>query len=434
MSMRLRGTVLAALVIGGACALIPAGGTLLAAVDPHAYFNTLVARRDVFKAYSLRPVVGQPVTSPYYEKQLGLPKEGGYSKGNSSGYWVTYDRANDTDPHAQDAAKLVVPAFSPTYATGTGTLAGGIGPTTNPITLVNAYGPLYNYNGRSVLMDAEIMDIYDPDGSAGPLKAFDRDTGVMYVRRGQRGTSAANHNGGAFARLSINTVPNGLHVPVNTTDNHVYFFTWEGYWTDSYIRTGLTNHKTFNFLSDGIWFEPNTNFGGGVGAGKVSGFNPDTDIAAYMIRSYNKPNGPSVWSLASEDFVGPGVTATEPLAPQMTTYVFKPNRWVRFFMRLDQRANDYDTVDTWIADEVTGPIQIHKQLKLSVREGRIESFAFEFNTSTDLYTRGNMRDLVAYVRNWVALQDPGDITDLLQRPNSDGVVRPGAVQNVRIIR
>jgi hypothetical protein len=431
--MRFRGVFLAAFVIGGAGALIPTVETLLAAVDPHAYFNTLVARRDVFKAYSLRPVAGQPITSPYYEKQLGLPKELGYAKGNSSGYWVTYDRNNDNDAHAQDAAKVVIPAFSATYASGTGTLTSAIGSATNPVTLANAYGPLYNYNGRSVLIDSEIMDIYDPDGSSGPLKAFDRDTGVMYVRRGQRGTSAANHSGGAYARLSVNTVPNGLRLPLNTSDGHVYFFTWEGYWTDSYIRTGLTNHKTFNFMSDGIWLEPNTNFGGGVGAGKVSGFNPDADVAAYMIRSYNKPNGPSSWTLATEDYAGPGVTATEPLAPQMTTYTFKPNRWVRFFVRLDQRANDYDYVDTWIADEVNGPIPIHKQLKVSVREGRIEEFAVEFNTSTDTFTRGNMRDLVAYIRNFVSLQDPGDITDLLQRPNSDGVIRPGAPSNVRII-
>jgi hypothetical protein len=430
--MRFRGVFLAAFVIGGAGALIPTVETLLAAVDPHAYFNTLVARRDVFKAYSLRPTPGAPISSPFYGNQLALPKDLGYAAGNSSGLWITYNPNADNDPQAQDAAKVVVPAFSATYASGTGTVSSGIGPSSNPINLSNAYGPVYNIAGRSVMIDSEIMDIYDPDGS-GALRAFDRDTGVLYVKRGQRGTSAASHNAGAFARLSVNTVPNAVRLPLNTTDGHVYFFTWEGYWTDSYIRTGLTNHKTFNFISDGIWLEPNTNFGGGIGTAKVSGFNPDSDVAAYQIRSYNKPNGPSTWSLSTEDYVGPGVASTEPLGAQLATYVFKPNRWVRFFVRVDQRANDYDLLDTWIADEVTGPLQTHRQLKVSVREGNIKEFVLEYNTSTDLFTRGNQRDLVSYVRNFVALQDPGDVTDLLQRPNSDGVSRPGAPRNVRIV-
>jgi hypothetical protein len=431
--MRFRGVFLAAFVIGGACALIPAvGETLLAAVDPHVYFNTLVARRDVFKAYSLRPVAGQPITSPYYEKQLLLPKEQGYAGGNSSGYWITYNRDADSDAHAQDAAKVVIPPFVPPYISGVGTLATPINAQSNPITLLNGYGPLYNINRRTVLMDNELMEIYDPDGS-GVLPPFDRTTGVLYVKRGVGGSAAASHNAGAVARYSTNTVPNTIRLPLNTTDGHVYFFTWEGYWTDSYIRTGLTNHKTFNFISDGIWLEPNTSFGGGSGTAKVSGFNPDTDVAAYQIRSYNKPNGPSVWSLATEDYVGPGVTSTEPLGAQLSKFVFKPNRWVRFFVRIEQRANDYDLVDTWIADEATDPIPIHRQMNVSVREGKINEFVVEFNTSTDMFTRGNTRDLVAYVRNFVSLQDPGDISDLLQRPNSDGISRPGAPRNVRII-
>ena len=433
--MRFRGAVLSILVIGGACALIPAAGdTLSAAVDPHLYFKSLVARRDVFKAYSLRPVAGAPITSPYYEKQLDLPKNLGYAGGNSSGYWITYNRNDDSDPHAQDAAKVVVPPFVPPYINGVGTLATAISAQTDPITLVNGYGPLYNINNRTVMIDGEMMDIYNPDG-AGGIPMYNRDTGVLYVKRGVRGTTATNHSAGASVRYSVNTVPNTVRLPLDTTDGHVYFFTWEGYWTDSYIRTGLTNHKTFNFLSDGIWLEPNTQFGGGGGTAKVSNFNKDTDVAAFQMRSYNKLNGPATWSLATEDYVGPGVTAVEPLGAQLTTFVFKPNRWNRFFVRIDQRANDYDLVDAWIADEQVGPVQTHRQMKVSVREGKIDKFVLEFNTSTDMFTRGNMRDLVAYVRNFVALQDPGDVTDLLQRPNSDGVVasRPGAPRNVRII-
>jgi hypothetical protein len=76
--------------------------------DPHAYFNTLIARSDHWKSFSLRPKAGEPRESPYYEKQL-LPQElGGYAQTKERPVTITYDPANDPDPRRQDAAKVVI--------------------------------------------------------------------------------------------------------------------------------------------------------------------------------------------------------------------------------------------------------------------------------------------------------------------------------------
>src|SRR5688572_5349986 len=74
-----------------------------AATDPHAYFEALIARSDVFKAYSLRPVAGQPVTSPYYGNQLLQRRNGGYAGCNSCELAIRYSPADDTDRNKQDA-------------------------------------------------------------------------------------------------------------------------------------------------------------------------------------------------------------------------------------------------------------------------------------------------------------------------------------------
>jgi hypothetical protein len=385
-------------------------------VDPNAsvFFQSLVPQ--AWKAFSLRPRAGEPSTSPYYEKQLERRKDGGYAARNGVDVAITYSPSTDTDPNAQDAAKVVIPAFSRLKDTGgLGALQAAIDATATTFILESAAGGLYTTRRRSILVDDEIMDIEDPDGR-GPLLTFDRTTGVIFVKRGAHGTTAAPHAAGTLARLSINTVPNALRLPLGTEDGHTYFFTWDGFWTDSYVKSGLTNHKTFNFISRGIWLEPNTNFTGGTGAAKASRFNRETDVAAYQHRSYNRLGGPAVWDMAHENYLGPTVTSFAPLAPQLATFVIKPNRWIRFFVQLEQRANDYDYLDVWIADRETGPVQILKRIPVSVRRGTISEFVFEFNTSTDLFVRGNLRDLVSYVRNFVALRDAGDVTGLLKKP------------------
>ena len=57
-----------------------------------------------------------------------------------------------------------------------------------------------------------------------------------------------------------------MRLPLGTEDGHSYFFTWDGYWTDSYLGAGRFNHKAFQFSSgsrdgDAIFLEPDVNYG-----------------------------------------------------------------------------------------------------------------------------------------------------------------------------
>ena len=405
-----------------------------AAVDPHAYFQALVARSDVFKAYSLRPVAGQPITSPYYGNQLLQPKFGGFAACNSCDLWIRYDPAGDSDPNKQDAAKVVIPAFMD-LGHALGAAIGSGDNFANGVTMLSVPNVTTTYQApRTIRVDSELMTAVDPDG-AGPLKSVDTALDVLYVKRGQFGSPRSGHAAGAGVMPNTNTIPNNVELPLGTSDGHTYLFTWDAYWTDSYLSSGLTNHKTFNFLSGGVWLEPGARY-----ATSVPGFRAGTDVAELNVRSYQNPNGPASWSLSNGNVLGPGTSGNQPLNPRVGNFIIKPNTWTRYWVQIQQRANDYDYLDFWMADESTNPVQIYKNIPLSVRTtskipNSIESFVLEFNTSTAAYVRGDMRDLVNYVRNFVALRDAGDPSGLLVRPSETlkaGV--PGTVRNVRIYR
>src|SRR5678815_3990762 len=144
-------TLLGALVAALAISSSLENTASAAAANPNAYFDALAKRSDVFRAYSLRPQAGQPRPSPYYENQLLRPRDGGYAACNSCDLWITYQPGSDADPHKQDAAKIVVPAF---YGTGTTVLATPAG--SSDTTLVVSSTNL-NWRGRSILVDREIM-------------------------------------------------------------------------------------------------------------------------------------------------------------------------------------------------------------------------------------------------------------------------------------
>ena len=401
--------------------------------DPHAYFDALTGRSDVFQAYSLRPVAGQPKGSPHYSNQLLQPRLGGYAACNSCELWITYNPAADTDPNKQDAAKVTIPALIDmghslgSAVTSTDNFAGGVTMLSIPNVTSGYQAP------HSIRIDSELMTVVDPDGS-GPLKSYDTTLDVLYVKRGQFGSARAAHGAGARILISTNTVPNAVRLPLGTSDGHTYLFTWDAFWTDSYLRSGLTNHKAFNFISDGIWLEP-----GAFYATKTSGFNPASDVAELNVRSYQNPSGPASW-VASNDLLGPGTNDNQPLGPRVGTFIIRPNTWTRYWVQIRQRANDYDYMDFWIADETASPVQVYRNIPLSVRPtakvpNTIEEFLLEFNTSTDSFTRGDIRDLVTYVRNFVALRDAGDPTSLLVRPSEvPKFSGPGAPRNVRIVR
>ncbi len=115
----------------------------------------------------------------------------------------------------------------------------------------------------------------------------------------------------------------------------------------------------------------------------------------------------------------------------------------QYWVRIEQRVNDYDYFDLWVADEVQAPVQLYKHVPISVRppDFSIQSFWLEFNDSASVLPAGrttDFRDLVAYVRNFAALRDPGDVTGLLQRP-IPGLMpvpstAPAPPSNLRIIK
>jgi hypothetical protein len=386
------------------CAVIPPPPY---STERNAYYDYLVARPDFWKGYSLRPKAGEPITSPFYEKQLLHKKNGGYSFSDSAPLAVNYDAT-------MDAAKIVIPAF---YSGGW-TLARDVDATTTrliPATWSSAFT-----NGRQVRIDNEVVLITAADASTVVPRG-------VTVQRGQYGTAAAAHATGAVWAMGVNSLPNGLRLPIQTENGHRYAFIWDVYYTDSYLNTGLTNHKAFQFSSKSEseqWLEIQTRFdGGSSSAGRHPDWNPAQHVAGVEIRGYNYVGGPTDYAESTGDQFGPNVTGKEPITPKVGAFNIAPNRWTRFVVTVDQQANDYDVMSFWVMDEVQAPVQIYKDLLVSVRGStlgeRILTFWVEFNTSTGPLQAGrltNLRDLVAYMRNFAALRGVTDVAPLLQRP------------------
>jgi hypothetical protein len=176
------------------------------------------------------------------------------------------------------------------------------------------------------------------------------------------------------------------------------------------------NHKAYQFFSGSrhplgqIWFEPQATYG------RL----PAPYVARFQVRSYNKPGGDADWMKTNGDMLGPGAKTNDPLTPR-GEFSILPNTWTRFFVQFDQRVDDYDLVDMWVADEKRDAVQVLSKIPISVRSrgakpNSILAFQAEFNSSNDGLLRSDLRDLVAYVRNFVALQDVRDVQPLLMRP------------------
>lgn len=419
-----RAAATAALLVGVGVVILPAqsGST-------HAYFDSLVARADHWKSYSLR--------SP---AQLARPKDGGYATSNSDPLMVTYDPLGDFDPHAQDAAKVVIPPFIPQSGTK---LAQPISSNDLVLNLSDLGGDVtkvttaLNAKGDQIKVGDEIM-VTDTVNT--PLN---RTTGVVTLsQRGAFGTTAVPHQPGELIHLSGNSLANQIRVPFDSYDGATWFITWDAYFTDSYLDNGIGNFKAFQLSSDNaIWLEPQTHFDGAPLSKPP--FDPNIHVAAAgRLRSYNTPGGPADWADSNGNQLGPGVTNNNPVLPTVGDFfIVHPNRWTRWWIRVKQRANDYDLVDLWMADEKTGPVQIYANIPVSVRLGQIDKFYVEFNTSTAQLSPGRLKDLrnlVAYVRNIVILRDPpDDVSPFLVRPGAGPAVLPGArppaPRNLRIM-
>jgi hypothetical protein len=422
--------VVAVLVVGlmTATRFSPVSQTVTAA-DTNAYFDALITRPGFWKGYSFRPKPGFGPESPYFTNQLEYKKDGGYQVSSSAPRYVTYDPT-------MNAAKVVIPAWvQPGFSLVLGANMGSSDARFYPATWTGSFGAV----GRQVKIDGEIMLItgVDPDGTS--------PRGVI-VSRGQYGTKAIGHAAGAAVYLGNNSLPHQVRVPLDTADGNTYVFTWDVLYTSSYLNTGLAGNKTFQFSSgtDGIWWEVKTRMDGGSQISIPSGFNKSVHVGGLDVRSYNKVGGDSNWLLTDGAFLGPGVTGNQPVNPMQSTFILHPNRWIRYWVVVEQRANDYDYIDMWAADELQGPTMIYKRIPASTYSKgvhTINKFWIEFNDSAARLPAGrttDFRDLVAYVRNFAALRNIGDVSPLLQRPvpgvlPGPTVAGPGAPQNVRIL-
>lgn len=416
-----RGAIaVAAALVALSVTVVPASET----ASPHAYFDSLVARVDHWRSYSLRS-----------EAQLASPHNGGFANSNSDPLAVTYNPAEDTNPNAQDAAKVVIPAFqqapvaklvSPVSANAlTLPLSDLAGDVTRVTTSMNAKGRQVRIGNEVIILNTDVT----------PLN---RETGFVTVsQRGAYGTTAAPHSADSLVAIGTNSLSNQVRLPFQSHDGATWFLTWDTYFTDSYLNNGIGNFKAFQLSSGGsfasggtLWLEPNVHFNG---AG-VPGFDPSIHVGATgQMRRYG--------AVDQE----PPLEGVSPI-PHSGNNFFKvhPNRWTRWFVRIEQRANALDVMDHWVADEVTEPVMIYNQVPVNVRMSTdtgthtIHKFWIEFNTSTAQLAPGrttDFRDLVAYVRNVAILRNPpADVSELLLRPGTtEPVPRPPAPSNLRIL-
>jgi hypothetical protein len=434
--------VLLVLVFLGANGRLPNATTVHAqTTDPQAYFNALLQRTEYWKSWSLRSA-----------SQLTWQSQGGVIACSATGcpdQLITYSPSTDNDSHAQDAAKVRIPAFLQ--------VPGGGGVLSKTLSS-NSSDPDYNwvylktvtsgYIDRQMKIDNEILTIpfYQPGTS---LPAYDTANGRVYVQRGQFGTSPASHAAGALSLLSNNGIGQSqVYLPLGTDDGHSYLFTWDAYFTDSWLNNGLANLKTFNLTSPGFgvsqWAEVDTRFSDGSSVCTYSPFfTKGVDVGTIGMRTYNNiatPNGD--WSSTDGNRLKGtyGATLNNPVCPIAQTFVIKPNRWIRYWVVVKQVANDYDPLDMWIADEVTAPVHVYVNVPKSLRTGGVREFWAEFNTSTNPFVRGSQRDFVTYIRNFVALRDVSYPEGLMVKPdgtatltNSSSTGAPKPPSNLRIV-
>ncbi len=363
--------------------------------DANTYFAYLSSLPETFKAYSLRDAT-----------QLTT-----YAQAPARRKWVTYDAT-------MDAAKVVIPSFNPDERY---TLADPVDATATTLHFLTPSG----------MAEATFNSLLSGAMTTGrSLRIADSETVVVQRVSGvsitgglvpvKRSATPALHAAGEAILGSVNSLINQVQLPIGTVDGHTYLFTWDALYTPSMIAgaTGLGNYKTFRF--EPAWLQVDTRFDGTFGNwSKTPGFNASTDIGVAAMRSGNNMGGVDDWSLTTGYQAGPGIT-TPQLAPQITPFILKPNVWVRYWVQIEQRANDYEYMTFWVADVNRDPVKLFDRVRLSlpksgVSPNNITKFLVEFNTSTNTLRAGRA-DFVAYTRNFVALQDVADPTPLLVRP------------------
>jgi hypothetical protein len=351
----------------------------------HEYFDALVARPDTFKAISWRG-----------PNDLKHKSEGGYADVAplTTEYYVTYDPV-------QDAARVAIPAFLEWFNSKQLAVAAALDASQATATLVSDSADLIT---RSLKIDNEIVTVTAKVGL------------VLTITRAQFGTTAEPHAAGALLKVSSNSLQNQIRYSgtvgspsLGTKDGHTYLFIWDVKFDESYLGSGLTNHKWFTLThaGDSKWFELQSAYGNNFGA---TCYTPGVTVSSIAARTYNPIGGVADWALTNGNVAGPGVTKDQPiLFPGALPHAFctRANTWIRLVVRVEQRANDYDYVSVWLIDETQPPMNMYLDVPLSLHTKgtlprQIDKWWAEFGTSTIKHVRGDERDLVAWFRDlWI---------------------------------
>lgn len=220
-----------------------------------------------------------------------------------------------------------------------------------------------------------------------------------------------------------------VRLPVGTADGTTTLVTWDA-WFGSEFRfeeSGIGNYKNFQFTSPKrIWFEVKTRFSAAAP--------PDSRRAARARRASKgeaadkqgtapppKPSAPGtsgerpdigVVDARAYLTVGPNVTNKGSLSSKAATFTIRAETWTRYWVLIEQRANDWDLVSMWVADENQGPAHLIDRRQLNVN-GSVDEFWLQYNTSSG---RRDVGERIGYARNVVMLRNVMDVPVLLQRP------------------
>lgn len=317
-----------------------------------AYFKTLVARADCYKAFSLRPVADQTLATAsgsasqkrlntdcahaYYSNQLKGTNAPDYGYRNSSGFYigetgprVTYDPASDTHPQRQDAAKIRIPAFTracPDSQPNGCVLAQAMTAVDTVLSFTGSPSGFDGSIGRAIKVDDEIMVIVVPSNATA--------LAPKNVKRGQFGTTATAHAAGTPFSVTTNSldIRDGIRFPIRTdgTETATYLMTWDAFHAEpGWVGwTGQNQaYKQFQISSSGKndrWFEFEPRFDAcGTGASPVKhpGCIPGKHIGSAGARLYSPLMAP--------------ISNRYPGAPIKNPFLIEASKWVRYWLKIE---------------------------------------------------------------------------------------------------
>jgi hypothetical protein len=258
------------------------------------------------------------------------------------------------------------------------------------------------------------------------------------------------------------SLPNQVRLPIGTADDTTTLVTWDA-WFGAEFRfedTRIGTYKTFQFASPAnrIWFEVRTKFkqdearnarraskvpkarraaAAATAPGRQDQAAPSTPGAAPSAEKQAPPTprakAPAVTARppvnnsdrvdlgvvdargygAGGTVLGPNVLRGAPLAPQAGSFTVKVETWTRYWVLIEQRANDWDLMSLWVADEDRDAVQLIDRLQFNVKKS-VESFWLEYNTSS--HPQEGLGQRIAYARNVVMLRNVKDVPSVFQRP------------------